>query len=70
VGIHYLVSLPLGSLLASAFLFHGDPRFRVPYDFCIFVGVAVAMDELRRRRWSPVEWSASQTDPLRLVGEP
>ena len=45
--------LPAVSLLASAALFHGDPRFRVPYDFAFFLAAAVGIDawlETRRNR--------------------
>ena len=35
-GVWFLFGLPIASLLASAVLFHGDPRYRVPYDFAFF----------------------------------
>jgi 4-amino-4-deoxy-L-arabinose transferase-like glycosyltransferase len=50
VGIWLLVILPIGSLLISAVLFHGDPRFREPYDFCFFIAAAALLVDLRDRR--------------------
>lgn len=38
--------LPVLSLLASALLFHGDPRFRVPYDFAFILAACSAVQHL------------------------
>jgi 4-amino-4-deoxy-L-arabinose transferase-like glycosyltransferase len=50
-GVWLLALMPLASTLASAVLFHGDPRFREPYDFCLFIAAAAAVETwvLRRR---------------------
>jgi hypothetical protein len=50
LGTWYLFVLPMASVLGSAVLFHGDPRFREPYDFCLFVGVALAVEVFWTRR--------------------
>jgi 4-amino-4-deoxy-L-arabinose transferase-like glycosyltransferase len=51
VGMWLLVVLPIASLLLSAVLFHGDPRFREPYDFCFFIAAAsLLVDRFDRRR--------------------
>ncbi len=52
-AIWYVFGLPFLSLLTSAVLFHGDPRFRVPYDFAFFAAAAAAVAaavEGRRQR--------------------
>ena len=61
VGMYYLVGLPVFSLLSSAVLFHGESRFREPYDFCFLIGASVALEEWRRRR---------RPSPVGLIGEP
>ena len=38
-----------GAVLASALIFHGDPRFRVPYDFVLFIAAAAALSPLVNR---------------------
>jgi hypothetical protein len=40
---------PLLSTLATAVLFHGDPRFRAPYDFFLFIAAAVAWVQRKDR---------------------
>jgi hypothetical protein len=47
--IWLIFALPVASLLASAVLFHGDPRFRVPYDFVFFLGAGAAAQALVER---------------------
>jgi hypothetical protein len=42
--------LPVLSVLASAVLFHGDSRFRCPYDFCFFIAACAAVETWRKRR--------------------
>jgi 4-amino-4-deoxy-L-arabinose transferase-like glycosyltransferase len=49
-GTWVLVVLPMVAMLASTVAFIADPRFRVPYDFCLFVAAAVQIDWLIRRR--------------------
>lgn len=49
-GTWLLVFLPMLSLLAGAILFHGDPRFRVPYDACLFLAASSGVRELLRAR--------------------
>jgi hypothetical protein len=46
-GIWIVFGFPVLSLLASAVLFHGDPRFRVPYDFTFFLAGAQGYFTLR-----------------------
>jgi 4-amino-4-deoxy-L-arabinose transferase-like glycosyltransferase len=54
-GTWALVVLPIVALLASTVAFIADPRFRVPYDFCLFVGAAVQIDWLIVRRLGAVQ---------------
>jgi len=42
--------LPLASVLITAVLFHGDSRFRCPYDFGIFIAACAGVESLWRRR--------------------
>ncbi|MBS2026896.1 MAG: hypothetical protein JST54_03240 [Deltaproteobacteria bacterium] len=42
--------LPLSSVLITAVLFHGDSRFRCPYDFGIFIAACAAIEVWWKRR--------------------
>ena len=46
LGVWVLFALPLASVLATAVLFHGDPRFRAPYDFGIFIAASAGVEAL------------------------
>jgi NADH:ubiquinone oxidoreductase subunit K len=43
-------ALPLGSVVLTAVLFHGDSRFRCPYDFGIFIAACAAVELIWKRR--------------------
>jgi hypothetical protein len=45
-GTWFFVVLPMITTLASTVAFIADPRFRVPYDFCLFVAAAVQIVRL------------------------
>lgn len=50
VAMWLYFGLPVLSVLATAVLFHGDSRFRCPYDFCFFIAACAAIEHWRRRR--------------------
>jgi hypothetical protein len=63
-GMYYLFVFPIGSLLFSAVAFHGDPRFRSPYDFFFFMAAALAYVELKAR------WDARHALPDMVIAAP
>ncbi|MBS2029540.1 MAG: hypothetical protein JST54_16680 [Deltaproteobacteria bacterium] len=63
-GIWLAFGLPFTSLLASAVLFHGDPRFREPYDFMFMLAGMQGWFILRDR------WRARKTPPAVAAEQP
>lgn len=49
-GMWFAFGLPVASLLFTAAMFHGDPRFRVPFDQLFLLAAAAAFFALRDRR--------------------
>ena len=50
LGMWVFFVLPLASVLITAVLFHGDSRFRCPYDFGIFIGASAAVEHWWKHR--------------------
>lgn len=46
-------ALPLASVLLTAVLFHGDSRFRCPYDYGFFIAAAAAVEFWWKKRHPP-----------------
>ncbi|MBS2026891.1 MAG: glycosyltransferase family 39 protein [Deltaproteobacteria bacterium] len=49
-GMLFAVTLPVASCIVTCLVFHGEPRFRVPYDFAILVGAWMGLASMRRSR--------------------
>ena len=49
-GMLFAVTLPFASCVVNCLVFHGEPRFRVPYDFAILVGAWMGLASLGRQR--------------------
>jgi len=62
-GMHWVVSLPLLSCVLNCLIFHGEPRFRVPYDFTLLLGACAGIASLMRKA-APIEVPLATPMPL------
>ena len=70
-GMWFCFGAPLLALLATTVLFHGDPRFRAPWDPFFFIAAAAALEWMwkkRQLRRAPVSAPAPSLPPSVIVG--